>query len=379
MKIICMIPARLNSSRIKQKNLRFLGEKPLVSHVIDTVVNSGLFSEVFLNSEADIFREIAMKHKINFFERDKGLAEGNVTNDLFMHDFLKRIDCDYVVQVNTTSPFITENDISSVINLLVNEGYDTVQSIKIEQIEGLFEEKPLNFIAKHKMPQSQDLKPIQLYSSGIMGFRRDRYLKNMIEFNSATYGPDGNIGYHIMTGYSKIDIDWEEDFNLAECIYKSLSDKSNGEPRYYCSDNSKIYDKNREQILVMDGVKRNNMHDFNKEVTHIPEIINRNSKSISWSHTLVDSPSNSATLIAQMPGEGNRLHYHPNWDEWWFIIEGEWEWTIENKIINVKKGDHVWIQRNKKHRIKAVGEKMAIRLAVSRHDVDHIYSPTSYK
>ena len=76
-----------------------------------------------------------------------------------MHDFLKRIDCDYVVQVNTTSPFITENDISSVINLLINQGYDTVQSIKIEQIEGLYEEKPINFIAKHKMPQSQDLKP----------------------------------------------------------------------------------------------------------------------------------------------------------------------------------------------------------------------------
>ena len=174
-----MIPARLNSSRIKQKNLRFLGDKPLVSHVIDTVVNSGHFSDVYLNSESDIFKEIAKEHKINFFERDKALAMGDVTNDLFMHDFLKRIDCDYVVQVNTTSPFITKDDISSVINLLINQGYDTVQSIKIEQIEGLFEGKPINFIDKHKMPQSQDLKPIQLYSSGIMGFRREKYLKNM--------------------------------------------------------------------------------------------------------------------------------------------------------------------------------------------------------
>ena len=182
-----------------------------------------------------------------------------------------------------------------------------------------------------------------------------------------------------MTGYSNIDIDWEEDFKLAECIYKSLSEKSIEEPRYYSINNSKVYDKNREKILVMDGVKKNNMYDCNKEVTHIPEIIYKNGNSTSWSHTLVDSPSNSATLIAQMPGEGNRLHYHSNWDEWWFILEGEWEWIIEDKIINVKKGDHVWIERNKKHKIKAVGEKMAIRLAVSRHDVEHIYSQNSYE
>ena len=34
--------------------------------------------------------------------------------------------------------------------------------------------------------------------------------------------------------------------------------------------------------------------------------------------------STCGTLIAQMPGEGNRLHHHTDWDEWWYIVEGEW-------------------------------------------------------
>jgi quercetin dioxygenase-like cupin family protein len=41
--------------------------------------------------------------------------------------------------------------------------------------------------------------------------------------------------------------------------------------------------------------------------------------------------------------------------------------------MTVKKGDIVFIERNKRHKITAIGNEQAIRLAVSRDDVDHIY------
>ena len=34
MKIITMIPARISSSRVKKKNIRYLGDVPLISHII---------------------------------------------------------------------------------------------------------------------------------------------------------------------------------------------------------------------------------------------------------------------------------------------------------------------------------------------------------
>ena len=40
--------------------------------------------------------------------------------------------------------------------------------------------------------------------------------------------------------------------------------------------------------------------------------------------------------------------------------------------------DIVFIERNKKHKIKAIGSVMSIRLAVSREDVDHVYDIHDY-
>jgi quercetin dioxygenase-like cupin family protein len=129
----------------------------------------------------------------------------------------------------------------------------------------------------------------------------------------------------------------------------------------------------RKSILTKDGVKENFMDDFNREIVSVPDIINKNGRSSSWSHTLVNTESNSATLIAQISGEGNRLHYHPDWNEWWYILEGEWEWEIEGSTKVIRTGDVVFMQKGRHHKITARGEKMAIRLAVSRADVEHVY------
>lgn len=139
-----------------------------------------------------------------------------------------------------------------------------------------------------------------------------------------------------------------------------------------------IRDADVPQILKKDGVSRSVFNEANKEITHVPDLIAKYGRDSSWSHTLVDSPSNSATLIAQMPGQGNRRHFHHNWDEWWFIIEGEWQWEVDGVKKNVKAGDVVFIQRNRPHKITAVGDKIAMRIAVSRYDVDHVYDPTDF-
>jgi quercetin dioxygenase-like cupin family protein len=133
----------------------------------------------------------------------------------------------------------------------------------------------------------------------------------------------------------------------------------------------------RENILINDGVRKNTMEEYNKEIVSVDEIITKNGRLSSWSHTLVNTESNSATLIAQMPGEGNRLHFHPDWNEWWYIIEGEWEWEIEGQKKTIIKGDMVFMKKRREHKITAKGSKMAVRLAVSRADVEHVYPEES--
>ena len=62
MKLIAMIPARLGSKRVLKKNLRLLNGRPLISYNIETAVKTGLFDDVYVNSESDIFSEIAYRY-----------------------------------------------------------------------------------------------------------------------------------------------------------------------------------------------------------------------------------------------------------------------------------------------------------------------------
>lgn len=372
MKIVGMIPARLGSKRVKNKNLRLINGKPLIQYIVDTARGSGFFDEIYLNSESLEFEGIAKKSGIKFYQRDKALASDSATNDDFSLDFINSVDCDVLVQLLPTSPFITTRDVDGFVQAMLDENFETMISVTNVQIECVYKGNSINFEQKEKTLPSQSLSPVQAYACGLMAWDCKKFKANMGKYGAAYHGGDGKTGFYELKGYSTIDIDNEEDFMIAEAIVTALN-RPGSQPKYYSSDNKEIVDADRQRILKEDGVLKNIMEDFNKEIANIDKIIESFGRESSWSHTLVNSPSTCGTLIAQMPGEGNRMHHHPDWDEWWYIVEGEWEWNIEGSAKTVRKDDVVFIERNRKHKITAKGDKMAIRLAISRADVAHIY------
>lgn len=364
-KVIAMIPVRLGSKRIPNKNLRLLGNVPLVSYAIQAAKEANVFDEIYINSESDIFAEIAEEYGVKFYKRPAHLSTDEATNDDFTLDFMNSVEGDTLIQILATSPFITSSQVKDFVNQA--KQYTTLVSTKKVKIESVYDNQPINFDQKKPSPPSQLLEPVYAYACSLMSWTYENYKKNMENYGCGYHGGDGNIGFFELDGYATVDIDEEDDFLLAESI---LAAKPR-DPQYYKP--GKVYDHNVERVLTQDGVVNNNLHDYNKEVTKVQSIIGNNPDDESWSHTVINSKSNRATLIGQMPGEGNRLHYHNDWDEWWYIIKGEWEWFVEGDTMVVKKGDIVFIERNKKHKITAVGSEQAIRLAVSRDDVDHIY------
>ena len=125
-------------------------------------------------------------------------------------------------------------------------------------------------------------------------------------------------------------------------------------------------------ILKRDGVLENDLFDVNHETVNIEKILSEKPTDKSWSKRIINSENNSMTVIAQMPGEGNRRHYHPDWNEWWYIVQGSWIWEVDGSTRSVHQGDVVFVE-NRVHMITATGDKMAIRMAVSRADVEHVY------
>ena len=133
-------------------------------------------------------------------------------------------------------------------------------------------------------------------------------------------------------------------------------------------------EKNLETVMHSDGVPRVNITDFeNKPVTTLEEIEKKMERP-PWAARLVYNERFGGVLIVQKPGEGNRLHYHPDADECWVILKGEWEWFIEGEgTKRVRERDIVLVKKNKKHRIKVVGKEPGTRFAITAPDVEHVF------
>ena len=215
---IAMIPARLGSKRVPKKNLRMLGDKPLMAHVLETACASGLFEAVYVNSEAEILERLARSYGAKFYRRPAELASDSATNDQFALDFMNAVPCDVLVQVNPTSPFLTIDDLRRANALFEKEGADTVLSVKELRVEGVFRGAPINFAPTQQMPPSQQLEPIYVFCNGILAWRTEVFRRNMARHGCAVYGGEDRTRYCVLTGAGTIDIDSDQDFASAEVV-----------------------------------------------------------------------------------------------------------------------------------------------------------------
>lgn len=94
----------------------------------------------------------------------------------------------------------------------------------------------------------------------------------------------------------------------------------------------------------------------------------------SWAVRVAYNDMFGGVVIQQQPGEGNRKHYHPDADENWIIMDGEWEWWIEGHgTKTVKTGDIIVVPAKVWHHIKCVGTSPGVRYAITQPDVNHVY------
>ena len=136
-----------------------------------------------------------------------------------------------------------------------------------------------------------------------------------------------------------------------------------------------IQDTDLIRVMSDDGVGKVDLKKYeNLNTTQLGEI-KKEMGDAPWAVRIIYNERFAGVLICQNPGEGNRLHYHPDADECWVIMEGEWEWFIDGAgVKKVKKDDIVLVPRNTKHQIKCVGEKPGIRFAITKPDLNHIYA-----
>lgn len=219
---IAMIPARMGSQRLKHKNLRILGGESLIVRAVRKCREAGVFDEIWVNSENEVFGEIARREQVEFHLRPAALGDHTVTSEEYIAEFLEEHSCDLVFQVHTIAPLLPAEDVKRFVEHMEREKLDCLLSGEEIQIECMFRGQPVNFTFSEKT-NSQDLTPVQRISWGITGWRRDTFLANSRTGQCATYS--GRIGFFPLGRLAAHVIKTDSDLRLAESLLSVVEDR----------------------------------------------------------------------------------------------------------------------------------------------------------
>ena len=209
MKTVGLIPIKLNSKRLPFKNIKLLNNKPLCKYLFDNVKDMIEFDEIYCYCSDDKIVEY-IPDNIKFLKRDKSLDSDNTSMNDVINKFMYMIDADIYVLLHVTAPFITKNTITTCINKVKNNVYDSAFSAK--EIKGFLwkDNSPMNFDPSN-IPRTQDIDSIYEESSGIYVFKKDIFLIHKRRVGFKPY-------VHLIDFKECIDIDTLNDFYLAECF-----------------------------------------------------------------------------------------------------------------------------------------------------------------
>ena len=123
MKVTALLPFKLNSERIPNKNFKNLYNKPLYSWVLDTLLSINIIDNVIVNTDAiDVLHQnnVYSTNKLYLKHREKDLCGDKINMNKIIENDIKNDDSDIFIMTHTTNPFLTSNTIINAINIFKN-------------------------------------------------------------------------------------------------------------------------------------------------------------------------------------------------------------------------------------------------------------------
>jgi len=189
--VLCIIPARKNSKGIRNKNIRKIGNKPLVYYSIDFAKKLNFIDKIIFSTDSKKYMSIASKF-YNFDKklRPSRLAKNNSKSvDMAIYEILRqKVKYKYLLLLQPTSPFRKVEDFKKAYKFLKSNNYDTIITVKKVKEHPILMHKIKNKNLFPYLKQKQKLfnrqeYPSLYYRAGSMYFTRiDTILKNKSYF-----------------------------------------------------------------------------------------------------------------------------------------------------------------------------------------------------
>lgn len=137
-KVLAIIPARGGSKGLSGKNIKELCSKPLIAWSIESALKSKYIDEVMVTTDSQDIAKISREYLANVpFLRPEYLASDTATtfeavkHTIEFYRSQKKMEFDYIVLLEPTSPLRENDDIDNMIEKLISKDdeYDSIVSI----------------------------------------------------------------------------------------------------------------------------------------------------------------------------------------------------------------------------------------------------------
>lgn len=215
-KIVALMPMKAESQRVKNKNFRLLGDKPLFHWVYDKLNTISDIEKIIINTDAEeakIIGNLKDTSKLIIRKRAKNLIGHETSMNKILQDDIRNIKSSIYLMTHSTNPLISistiEQAISKFKEILIEGKYDSLFSVtKVQERFYKDDGSPVNHDPKNLI-QTQDLEPWFSENSNL-------YLFTEHSFNS-TSARIGQRPYLFETSKTEtIDIDTEDDWSTAD-------------------------------------------------------------------------------------------------------------------------------------------------------------------
>ena len=213
MKVVAFVPIRLNSKRVVGKNLKMLGDKPLLQYVLDTLAGTATIDEVYVYCSNEEIIPL-LPQGVKFLKRDESLDRDETLGQEIYDAFTRDVDADVYILAHTTSPFIKAATIENAVKQVTEGGYDSAFSAQKVQTFAWYKGTPLNYALK-EIPRTQTIEPVYFETSAFYIFRKEVWTVAHQRIGENPY-------MAIVDPIEGIDIDNPEDFEFAARV---LTDK----------------------------------------------------------------------------------------------------------------------------------------------------------
>lgn len=226
-KITFFLPTRKGSERVINKNIRpFAGlEGGLVDNKVKQLLATRLIDEIIFSSNDEACIDVARKYKdsrLKIIERPIDLCLSS-TNLQDLICYVPTItDADHIMWGHVTTPLCGAKQYDDGIKLYwekLCEGYDSL--VGVTEMKNFIlnkEGKLINNTTDIPWPRTQDLEALYPINHTMFIAKRDVYTEQKNRIGQKPF-------LYVMDELHSFDIDWPDDFIIAEIIYQTLYGK----------------------------------------------------------------------------------------------------------------------------------------------------------